>query len=133
MSFAYDQYSKLMAASEISVVNKYFREWLKHRNVVTRVSCNVLLDELSEFSKEMMSRYQHTGTFGSLLDPLTVCNHVDNILRDIHSEGLIKFCEYARETIGLCGSNRITLNKFLNQMDIYAEGSFQIAVKESVR
>lgn len=120
MSPVFDECKKMLVASEVSVISRYFAEWLTERKVVVRASKNVLLNELAEFNKVMADYYSHYDTNGSIMDGSIIQNHFDNVLLDMMSEGLDKFLEFAKLYIEELGSDRITVNKLLKALDVFS-------------
>lgn len=133
MSPIFDDCKRILIASEMSIMNKYFKEWLAERKVVARTTKSVLLCEIDKFAGDMCDYYEHKPTTGPLLNYYTVENHIDNMLLDMQVDGLNEYCSNVKSIICESETERITLNKFIRSLDEFVENSYRDMIIDANR
>ena len=120
MSTVLTECNKMLVASEVGVINRYFKQWLKDREVVVRVAKSVIIDELNNFTLAMCTYYDHGKTDSTILDGDAISMLIDNAMRDTLKDGLRIYHEAVKVVIAEMNMDRITLNKLTKKLDEYA-------------
>lgn len=132
MSPMFDKCKEMMVASEVCVVNEYFKKWLSE-NSVERTTKSVLLRKLGQFYDGMSKHYENRDTRGSILDPDIMQCHFDNVLVGVTREGCFKFYIAAMTIIQELPTERVTVYKLYRTLDDYTTSLFNEMVKNAAK
>lgn len=130
MSTIYEDCKKVLGAGDIYIACKLFIKWLNDKKVVKRVAKNVLLHELDLFRDNIEGDYTHHIVTDSIIYPVTITQHIDNMLLDMKHSKTALFYNYVYGIITGWETNRIMLNQFIQKLNSYAEYSITVALEE---
>lgn len=133
MSLILSECEFMLIASETAVMNRYFKERLVRRRVVSRTTKNVLLHELEVFVEDMEDYYKPTGVSGLVTNPKVIQTLIDNVMLDMMVKGLQNYSDYVKQTIEEWETERISLNKFISKLDSFASNGIDNMINNTIR